>query len=92
MKLRKRITDMHGKGIRMTNAYYRWHNQSGVNTKQSTNYQCTLRDYNKSWESNPEQDNFDNIVKPIKYKDVEPTEYLQSDLICPRQRKLFLLK
>lgn len=38
MKLRKRITDMHGKGIRMTNAYYRWHNQSGVNTKQSTNF------------------------------------------------------
>jgi hypothetical protein len=38
MKLRKRISDLQGKGIRMSTAYYRWHNQSGVNTKQSTNF------------------------------------------------------
>lgn len=36
MKTRKRISDLYGKGIRMTNAFYRWHNQSGVNNKQGT--------------------------------------------------------
>ena len=36
MKVRKRVTDLPGKGIRMTNAFYRWHNKSGVNNKQST--------------------------------------------------------
>ena len=54
MKLRKRISDMQGKGIRMTNAFYRWHNKSGVNNKQSTVFECSLRDNNKTWESNPE--------------------------------------
>lgn len=54
MKFRKRISDMQGKGIRMTNALYRWHNQSGVNNKQSTIFECSLRDYNKTADSNPE--------------------------------------
>ena len=54
MRTRKKITDLFGKHIRMTNAYYRWHNQSGVNTKQSTMFECSLRDYNKSWAPNPE--------------------------------------
>ncbi len=30
------MADITGKGLRMTNAYYRWHNKSGVNNKQST--------------------------------------------------------
>ena len=54
MKLRKRIGDINSKGIRMTNAYYRWHNKSGVNNKQSTIFECSLRDYNESIEGNPE--------------------------------------
>lgn len=37
----------------MSTAYYRWHNSSGVGAKQMTNYECTLRDYNKSWAPNP---------------------------------------
>lgn len=53
MKTRKRISDIHGKGIRLTNALYRWHNNSGVNNKQATNFECTLRDYNKSIQRNP---------------------------------------
>jgi hypothetical protein len=48
MKVRKRISDIHGKGTRLTNAFYRWHNNSGVNNKQATNFECTLRDYNKT--------------------------------------------
>ena len=55
MALKKRISDLYGKGIRMTNAYYRWHNQSGVNNKQVTHFECSLRDYNKSWATNPEE-------------------------------------
>ena len=35
-KIKKKIYDITGKNIRMTNAYYRWHNKSGVNNKQST--------------------------------------------------------
>jgi hypothetical protein len=53
-KIKKRISDMYGKGIRMTNAYYRWHNKSGMGNKQCTEFECTLRDYNKSWAPNPQ--------------------------------------
>jgi hypothetical protein len=48
MKVRKRISDIHGKGTRLTNSFYRWHNNSGVNNKQATNFECKLRDYNKT--------------------------------------------
>ena len=75
MLYRKRISDLFGKSIRMTNAFYRWHNQSGVNNKQSTNFECSLRDYNKSWAPNPEEEKFDNLIKPLKYQDVEPIIY-----------------
>ena len=36
MKLKKKIADINGKGIRMTNAFYRWHNKSGLGTKYGT--------------------------------------------------------
>ena len=53
MKLRKKITDLHGKSTRMTNSFYRWHKKSGVGNKQMTNFECTLRDYNKTWDPCP---------------------------------------
>ena len=70
MKIKKVVTDMHGKGIRMSKVYYRWHNKSGTAIKQGTNFECTLRDYQKNWDPNPEETNFNNFVKPIKYKDI----------------------
>ena len=70
MAVRKRITDLHGKPIRMSNSYYRWHRKSGVGNKQMTNFECSLRDYNKTWEPNPEEESFDIRVRPMKYKDV----------------------
>ena len=75
MKLKKRIGDLNGKGIRLTNAFYRWHNHSGVNNKQSTIFECELRDYNKTKEPNPEEEKFFNRIKPIKYQDVEQPAY-----------------
>ena len=57
--------------MRITNAYYRWHNGSGLHNKQSTEFECFLRDYNRSWNKNPEEENFANRIKPIKYKDTE---------------------
>ena len=89
MRIKKKIADMSGKGIRMTNAYYRWHNKSGVNNKQGTEFECTLRDYNLSWAPNPEEEKFNNTIRPIKYQDTEEKMYKQTDLICPRQRRLF---
>ena len=88
-RVRKDVADIHGKGIRMTNSFYRWHNKSGMNTKQATEFECRLRDYSQSWTVNPEESNFDNLVKPIHYQDVEPKVYKDSELICPRQRRLF---
>lgn len=70
MKIKKNVSDLHGKGTRMSTAYYRWHNKSGVGSKQMTNFECTLRDYNKSWAPNPEEEYFDTKIRPIKYTDV----------------------
>ena len=38
MKIKKKIADISGKGARMTKANYRWHNGSGLNNKQSTEF------------------------------------------------------
>ena len=92
MKLRKNISDFHGRTIRMTNALYRWHQQSGVGNKQMTNFECSLRDYNRSWAPNPEEDRFDIRIRPMKYRDVETPYYQEKALICPRQRKLFPIR
>ena len=74
MKLRKKVTDLQGKPMRMTNSYYRWHGKSGVGNKQMTGFECSLRDYNGDGK-NPDEDNFDIRVRPIKYKDVEEPVY-----------------
>ena len=38
MKRKKKIAAISGKGTRMTKANYRWHNGSGPNNKQSTEF------------------------------------------------------
>lgn len=52
--VRKNISDLFGNTKRMSVAYYGWHNKSGVGSKQATNFEVTLRDYNKTNEPNPE--------------------------------------
>lgn len=70
MKMRKRISDLQGKGVRMSHAYYRWHNQSGIPNKQSTFFECSLRDYNNSFDSNPQETQFNNTIRPLRYQKV----------------------
>jgi hypothetical protein len=43
--IKKRISDFSGKQIRLSPAYYRWHNRSGMNNKWATDFECSLRDY-----------------------------------------------
>lgn len=52
--------------MRMSNAYYRWHNKTGVLNKQSTFFECSLREYDSERSENPEK-GFHNFVKPIHY-------------------------
>jgi hypothetical protein len=86
----KRIFDANAKQTRVSTAYYRWHNRSGKNTTTGVEFECSLRDYNMGM--NPEESMFSNVVKPIKYEKVEPKYYDESEIFCPKQRKLFRLK
>ena len=43
MKEKKSIFDIKGKGNRIINALYRFHNKSGMNSKQGTEFECSLR-------------------------------------------------
>ena len=43
---------MNAKQSRVSTAYYRWHNKSGLNTKAVAEFECSLREYNQN--KNPE--------------------------------------
>ena len=88
MKIKKIINDMHGRAMRLTNASYRWVKGSGMGKKQSTEFECSLRNYQPEMAC-PEEDNFDIKIKPVKYKDIKPKTYSKQELICPRQQRIF---
>ena len=73
MKRKKYILDIQGKRSRILNAFYRFHKKSGINNKQLTEFECSLRDTPSS--KRKKEDKFINIISPIRYQDTEAKVY-----------------
>jgi hypothetical protein len=63
-----------------------------MGTKEVCEFECSLRMDSSKGELNPEMSSFNNTIRPIRLKTLEPTRYNPKDLVCDRQRRLFTLE